>query len=186
MKIVVTKLRSISPYSQSKHYQTPKLEKESAGDYEKRTWRDRCHANEEGYIYMPPMAFKKAIAEAASFLSEKIEGRGKATYTKHFRAGILVMEPLVLPIKKMEVDEEWLFVPSDGKPGGSTRVEKCFPLIHEWSGSVTWYVLDEIITQPIFERHLSEAGSFIGVGRFRPIRGGYYGRFVIEEIKWDV
>ena len=96
------------------------------------------------------------------------------------------MDPLVLPIKKDEVEGEWLFVPSDGKPGGSTRVSKCFPLIHEWQGEVTWYVLDETITEDVFRRHLVEAGNFIGVGRFRPARGGFYGRFVTEDVKWDM
>lgn len=186
MKTVITELKSISPYSQSKHYETPKLEKEQSADYERRTWRDRCHANEEGYIFIPPMAFKKCIAEAGSFLQEKIPGRGKSNYTKHFKAGILVMDPLVLPIKKDDVEGEWLFVPSDGKPGGSTRVSKCFPLIHEWQGKVTFYVLDETITEDVFKRHLVEAGNFIGVGRFRPARGGFYGRFVVNGVTWDV
>ena len=33
------KLVSKSPYSQSAHHDTPKLEKESSKDYEKRTWQ---------------------------------------------------------------------------------------------------------------------------------------------------
>jgi hypothetical protein len=36
----------------------------------------------------------------------------------------------------------------------------------------------------IFERCLKEAGNLIGVGRFRPQNGGYFGRFTVKSIKW--
>jgi len=129
MATAVCKLESISPYSQSKHYEVDKLEKESNQDYEKRTWRERCHADANGELFIPPMAFKNSIAEAAKYLSETIKGKGKATYTKHFEAGVMVMEPLPLGIKKADVLGEWLFVPSDGKRGSGSRVSKCFPCI---------------------------------------------------------
>jgi hypothetical protein len=177
-------LRSLSPLSFSKHYTVEKPAKESASDYEKRTWRERCHYNDAGNIQIPPMAFKKCVANAASFLGRKIPGRRNATYTKHFAAGLLVLEPLVLKIKKDDVKHEWLFLPSDGKPGGGSRVDKCFPLIPEWSGVVTFHILDGTITKDVFVEHLKEAGNFIGLCRFRPQKGGYYGRFTVENVEW--
>jgi hypothetical protein len=177
-------LKSVSPYSQSKHYMTDKLEKESHRDYEARTWRDRTHCDKDGNIFIPPMAFKNCLSASAKYLSLSIPGKGKSKYTKHFEAGVLVMDPLVLPIKKDAVEGEWLFVPSDGRRGGTTRVEKCFPLIHQWSGDVTFYVLDETITKDIFEYVLQQAGKFIGLGRFRPVNNGFYGRFEVNSIDW--
>lgn len=82
MKTAVCKLVSVSPYSQSRHYTTEKLPKESARDYEARTWRDRAHINEDGFVFIPPMAFKNCLSEIAKYLSEQIPGKGKATYTK--------------------------------------------------------------------------------------------------------
>ena len=184
MKTAVTLLESISPYSQSRFYQTPKLEKESSADYEARTWRDRMHTTEDGRVFMPPMAFKNCLAEAAKFLSIQIQGKGKATYTKHFEAGVMVVEGLTLNIKKADVAGEWFHVPSDGKRGGSKRVLKCFPVIPKWSGEVTWHILDDTITKDVFAKHLEEAGKFIGLGRFRPRNNGFYGRFSVKEIKW--
>ena len=96
-----------------------------------------------------------------------------------------MLEPLVLPIKVDEVPGEWLFVPSDGVRGGSKRVDKCFPLIASWRGNVTFYILDPIITEEFFWPHLADAGSFIGIGRFRPSRNGFYGRFRIIGKKWE-
>jgi hypothetical protein len=185
VKIASATLKSVSPYSQSRKYNTPKKEKESPADYEERTWRDHCHVNSDGFIVIPPMAFKNCLAEAAKYLSIKIPGRGKATYTKNFEAGVLVTDPLVLPIKKEEVEGEWLFLPSDGKRGSGSRVDKSYPLIREWGGDVRFFVLDDTITQDTFKYHLEQAGKFIGIGRFRPRNNGYYGRFTVENIAWS-
>ena len=184
MKIATATLKSDSPYSQSRHYTTPKLEKELAKDYGERTWRDRLHTNREGFVFIAPMSFKNCIAEAAKFLGKSIPGKGKSTYTKHFEAGILVTEPLVLPIRKEDVDGEWLFVPSDGIRGSGKRVDKCFPVIHNWEGKVQFIILDETITKDVFLEHLQHAGSLIGIGRFRPRNNGYYGRFTVENLEW--
>lgn len=185
MKIVVATLKSVSPYSQSRYHDTPHLEKESHNDYEVRTWRERLNYTSDGRVFIPAMAFKKALDSAASFLSMKIKGRKNQTYTKHFKAGVLVTEGLVLPHLKDEVPGETLFVPSDGKSGGGSRVKKTFPVIQQWEGDVTFYILDDTITEEVFEQHLREAGNFIGLGRFRPEKGGFYGRFTVEKITWS-
>jgi len=185
MKTATTNLKSSSSYSQSKYYDTPKEEKESNADYEKRTWRDRLHTTKDNNVFIPPMAFKNCIAEAAKYLAIKIPGKGKQNYTKHFEAGILVTEPLILPDKKDKVEGEWFFVPSDGRRGGNTRVHKCFPVIHKWEGKVDFIIFDDTVTKEIFEYVLEEAGKFIGLGRFRPRNNGFYGRFSVENIKWS-
>ena len=184
MKTAIATLRSTSPYSQSKHYQTEKLAKELHNDYEARTWRDRLHSDESGNVFIPPMSFKNCLSDAAKFLSIQIPGKGKATYTKHFEAGVLVVDALILPIKKEDVPGEWLFVPSDGVRGSGKRVEKCFPVIHQWGGKVEFLIFDETITEDVFTSVLNQAGAFIGIGRFRPRNNGFYGRFKVENVDW--
>lgn len=191
MKTVTATLKSISPYSQGRHYVIDKKQGENPRDHETRTWRERIHSNAEGWMFIPPMAFKNSLSEAAKFLSIQIPGKGKATFTKHFEAGILVIEPLVLPIAKEDVPGIWLFVPPDGRRGGKGRVDKCFPTIAEWNGNVTYHVLDETLLTRIgtpegemtaFEWHLRQSGKFIGIGVFRPRNNGFYGRFEVSKI----
>ncbi|WP_438396411.1 hypothetical protein [Caballeronia sp. DA-9] len=184
MKTAIATIKGVSPYSQSKHYSTEKLPKELAKDYEARTWRDRLHAGEDGTVFIPPMSFKNCLSEAAKFLSIQIPGKGKATFTKHIEAGVLVTDALQLNIKKEDVAGEWLFVPADGVRGSGKRVEKCFPVIHQWGGDVTFHVLDETVTEDVFRHILEQAGAFIGLGRFRPRNNGFYGRFKVEGLKW--
>ena len=185
MKIAKVKFTGVSPYSQGRYHGTEKLNKENHADYEKRTWREKLHVTEDGRVFIPPMAFKNCLSECAKYLSVQIPGKGKATYTKHFEAGVLVTEPVMLGIKKDDVPPQWLHLPSDGRRGGTTRVEKCFPLIKEWSGVAEFYIFDDTVTKEAFETHIKQAGQFIGVGRFRPRNNGYYGRFRVDGIEWS-
>lgn len=185
MEIARCFLSSISAYSQSKAHFTEKNDKEIPKDYEERTWKERLHVDENEMVFIPPMAVKNCLSECAKFLSIQIPGKGKATYTKHFEAGILIQDPIPLNIKKADVEGEWLFVPSDGKRGGGKRVAKCFPIIPQWSGEINIYILDPTITKDVFEEHLKEAGNFIGIGRFRPRNNGYYGRFKVDKVEWS-
>lgn len=73
---------------------------------------------------------------------------------------------------------------ADGKRGSGTRVPRTFPVIRQWHGKALFYVLDETITREVFQRYLEEAGKFIGVGRFRPRNGGFYGRFEVKSLDW--
>jgi hypothetical protein len=179
MRRIIATIKGISAYSQSKHHETPKLERELPDAYETRTWREKTHVDETGHIIIPPTAFKNGLAAIAKFLSIKYEGQ--KTYTKHFESGIMVMDPMVLPVLKDEVQAERLFVPSDGKRGGGKRVWKFFPVIPEWGGDLVVYVLDNIITKAVFDKHLDAMGKFIGLGRFRPANNGFYGRFKVVE-----
>ena len=184
MKKAICKLKSIGPYSQSRHVEIEKKSKELSADYEKRTWRERCHTTDDGYIFIPPMQFANSIKNAAKILNISIQGQGKATYTKNFEAGVLVTDGIKLPITKEEMIGEWVFVPSDGRRGGTTRVMKCFPLIKEWKGEIIYYIFDDTITEDIFYQVIRASGELIGIGRFRPRNWGYYGRFEVESIKW--
>lgn len=143
------------------------------------------HINKDGYMFIPPMAFKNCLSEAAKYKSIQIPGKGKSTYTKHFEAGILVIDPLVLPIKGDDVKGVSLYVPSDGRRGGTKRVEKTFPMVPEWEGVVKFLILDEIINKEVFVSHLEDAGAFIGIGFFRPRNNGYWGRFSVEDVSWN-
>jgi hypothetical protein len=185
-KKALATLKGTAPYSQSRFHDTPKLNKELHAAYEERTWRNKMHSNEDGFVQIPPMAFKNCIAEAAKFLSLQVPGKGKATYTKHFESGILVTEYSELAIKVEDVPGEWLFLPSDGVRGSGKRVKKCLPKIpSNWETSVEFLIFDDVITQDVFLMHLRQAGQLIGIGTFRPRNNGYWGRFIVQSLDWE-
>lgn len=182
MKIFMASLESVSPYSQSRAFKEKRADKETADDFEQRTWRDRCHVLTDGRLFIPPTCFKECIAAAAKYLAVQIPGKGKSTYTKHFRSGVLVAEGPTLPVKKDEVEGETLYLNADGIKGSGKRVWRTMPVIRQWKADVAFHILDETITMEVFRYHLEQAGTFIGIGRFRPQNGGYYGRFKVNEV----
>lgn len=194
MKTATCILESASPYSQSRLFtknEVPALEKESASDYDSRNWRYHQHYDTNGNVYIPPMALKNCLMEVAQYLGEKIPGKGNATWTRHFTAGILCSEPTIItdrkgnPFHRDSTESETFMCHADGKRNSGTRVPRTFPVIREWTGRAVFYILDETITKDIFYRYLEEAGKFIGIGRFRPRNGGFYGRFAVMNVKWE-
>jgi hypothetical protein len=186
MKRAIVQLESAGAYQQSRYHETPKLPKESADSYEDRTWRERTHYLSDGTVYIPAVQFKNAICDIAQYLSEKIVGKGNNTWAKHFRAGIRVVDNLLLSTTKDEVEKYPQLCNSLGKRGQSgSKVKKHFPLINSWSGEVTFFILDDEITEEIFEKYLREAGGLIGIGKERPANGGDFGRFIVKGIKWS-
>jgi len=190
MNTAIAHVKSATPYyscrpSDPLDPEYKRGDKETSQDHEERTWRARIHSDEKGNVYIPATSFKNALSEAAKYLSIQIPGKGKATYTKHFEAGVIVPESLTLPIKKSDVKVHRLFLPADGKRGSGKRVWKNMPIIHSWEGEITFIILDENITKEIFTRVLEESGKFIGVGTFRPRQNGMFGRFSVEGVKWS-
>lgn len=176
-KIVTVTLESLAPYSQSRKHDTPKMEKEGPDALEQRTWREKCTTNDEGEIVIPAMAFKQALDAVAKRLGDQIPGKGKSTYTKHFKGGVICESDVPIGWMKETVPSITINANSDGVRGSGKRVYRTFPQVPSWKGVATFAILDDTVTPKVFERHLEEAGRFIGIGRFRPENGGLNGRF---------
>jgi hypothetical protein len=64
------------------------------------------------------------------------------------------------------------------------RVWRNFPRFDNWKADVNFYILADEITEDVFDEALRQSGAFVGIGRFRPEKGGFYGRFEVADIKW--
>lgn len=177
-------LKSSRPISFSKVINSQKGDNETHDEFESRTWKERTHINENGNVCIPGMMFKKSLDSAAKWLG-KIPGKGNSTYTKLFVGGVLPRNDIDLKVKPENVDGEWIFGAADGKPGGSTRVRKCFPKVDEWEGNIEFAVTADDIDKKAFERALKIAGLNVGIGRFRASNGGDKGMFSVEDIEYE-
>lgn len=195
MKVCTVTLEGISNYSQSRMHSAPQFEQESADEYAKRTALEYLHFDSKGHVFIPPMAIKQSIENAAKYMQRKVPGKGQATYTKHFKSGLAVVEPLMLygsdgkPVMKDPSPVEKLWLNSDGVKGGGKRVWKYYPFVPSgWTAELQAHILDDTIGEDVFLTTLEDAGRFIGIGRFRPASGGYYGRFTfgLKSVKWEV
>ncbi len=191
MKKVTAQIKGIAAYSSGKMVEAKKETKETHEEFEQRVWRLKMNATPDGYACIPPTAWKNGIAEAAKYLSLQVPGKGKATYTKHFEAGVLCVEPLKLNVKIEDLQCEKVFVPADGKRGSGKRVFRWFPHVPPgWGGEISFHIVDETVLNKmpgddmtVFEHVLTQMGNIIGVGRFRPRNNGFYGRFIVSGLK---
>ena len=177
-------LSSVSPYSQSKYPNVPKDKNEDDHAYEERIWRLRCHTNGNGQIVIPAMAFKKSLMEAALYRADKIKGKGMKTWGAKFKAGVLVVDDLPIDHKVADIQGEWLFMDAQGNAKAGKRVMRCYPVIPQWEGTLAYHVMDDTITEEVLETHLKTAGLLIGIGRWRVINGGLYGRYQVDDVKY--
>lgn len=187
MKSAIAHLVGESPYSQSRcidPLEHPKKPKESADAAEQRLWRHRMHRTPDGFVEIPGASFGICLKSAAKRLKLQVPGKGKLEYTKFFEAGVMVPNGIKLPLRADDVPFDRLYVPSDGRRGGSKRVWKWFPRIDAWEGDVTFYIFDDIITQDVFHQVLVSSGLLVGLGRFRPENCGHYGRFSVKSLAW--
>jgi len=182
------------PLMFSRYHNTEKLSKETPDAYEKRTWREKVHTNGEGLVVIPGIAFKKCIQESAKYLSIQIPGKGKSTYTKHFKAGFRsTKSPLLLidgePVHKDsdQVKGVDLLVDSNGVSGSGKRVMRTFPTFFGWSAEVSFVIMDDLITKDVFISHLRSAGMLQGIGSFRIGNGGDNGGFTFDSecVTWE-
>ena len=135
------------------------------------------------------MAIKLCLTDCVKFLSETIPGKRNNTFTKHFKVGIMVTAPMALeyhngkPILAKDIIGEALFLPSNGQAGHGKRVWRTYPVVPEWQTHGEIHLIDPVLMDKPekVREYLEHAGNFIGLGRFRPINNGIYGRFKVTE-----
>lgn len=189
-------INGVTPYSQSSnptlHPDYEKVLKEAKcakNDHalrESLTWKFRARYNDAGNVIIPNMAFYGALVSGMRYTGDRIPGQGKKTWADKFRRGLYVENDVALPFTMDTIQGMQLFVPSDGKKGSSSKVLKIFPVMQEWGGTFSVRILDNIITQDVFAQAVNVAGSFVGLGRWRPEKEGMNGRFEMTNLKWKV
>lgn len=177
-----------SPYSQSAQHATEKLDREQHDDYDERTWRNKATVNKEGQVCIPAMALKQSVDTAAYKLGEKVPNRRGATYKNFFASGFFCDHDVAIANGKALTPADAAKKPinanADGVRGSGKRVVRRFPEWERWNGIAEFTITDDILTQDVFERHLKAAGMIVGIGRFRPEKGGTNGRFKVTKVEW--
>lgn len=184
-------MRSTSPYSQSHYFKSERGDKETPLEFDQRCWIEKAHIAENGQAYIPPMALKRSIDEAAKRLA--IRKKGQTLFTKYIEAGTACVEEVYLhdwdmrPITQERIKSQSLMCDAEGKKGsrGGKMVLRTFPLFPQWTATAELHVFDASIPNHVYERCVRSAGVFVGLGRFRPENGGYYGRFEVTAIEWE-
>ena len=182
-RAIVT-IKGISALSQSRQHYCDKLEGESHEAYDLRCWREKANYDQKtGEIFVPNMAFKQSLDASAKRLAIPDPDNKRANFTKFFVSDVLCESNMPIGVFKDKIGYVDINANVDGVRGSGKRVRRRFPQTPEWGGTVSFLVMEEKITPEIFERVMRGSGRSIGVGQFRPEKGGVNGRFEVTKIK---
>lgn len=172
--------------TQSHQHDIPKLPGENEGDRDIRTWRHKLNLNADGtFVVIPQHGMHQCIIAAAKYSKLQIPQQGKATWTAKFTAGIMIEDAPVLNIDPASVQPIVISANADGVRGSGKRVPRRLPVIPAgWETTFDVLILDPIITEQVFREMVELAGVFVGVGQFRPEKGGSNGRFRLKKMVW--
>ncbi len=192
IRYVKVTVEGMSALTWSRYHNTPRkagAQQENDEQYEQRCWKEKFWYNPDGKILIPGRAFRGALVSYNQYAPKKIKGMGQATYTKRFLRGVMATGDAIVDATREDVIESPEFVPV--QKGKSTRVLRIYPILDlmkeagvHWVTEIEFLITDPVIGNDIFEQSFRDAGIFIGVGRYRPEVGGFYGRFQPMKFEW--
>lgn len=138
--------------------------------------RLRVYLTEDGHYYHPAEAFSKAIVRAVT--GKKF---GKQTATTIIKGAVFLAEPYALlenekgrPLAKYDIDRRSVVI------NKKARVLRCRPVWPKWRIRLALEIDVALISPEQVKQALSLAGRIIGIGDYRPEKGGGFGRFTVK------
>lgn len=180
MKRVDVEIKGISPYLMNAFglEEAEQQEKTQIGskDYKKEAEK-KLYRMPDGTIYVPSTQIHASLIEAGK--QQRVVGKGKATYSKLYASVVMITpEALVMTPQDWEVDKRPVIIPST-----KGRVMRYRPKFMDWSLKFTIDILDDGVSPDTVHQGLNIAGSYVGIGDFRPTKRGPFGRFMVSSFK---
>jgi hypothetical protein len=140
-----------------------------------------CYRNDSGF-YFPGAAIGRLLREAGG--NHKLRGsRKSAKYV--VPAAVLVMADAITvnngdgkPAKDFEVDSRPVTIPAT-----RGRIMRHRPRFDVWSAKFVLRINEDILPIEFVQTLLSEGGMQIGIGDYRPEKGGPFGTFQVTS--WE-
>lgn len=136
--------------------------------------RRRLYLTPDGDYGHPSEAFTKAMVKAVA--GKKF---GKVFATSAIKGSVFITEPYSL-IESQDGSKVRYSVDRRPVVVGKARILRCRPAFANWSMKVALEVDTAILSPSQVRESLALAGRIIGIGDYRPEKGGGFGRFTVE------
>ncbi len=129
----------------------------------------------KGHIYQPASHIEGALKQASKTL--KVPGKRGATYARLVGSAVSI-EPDAIPhkITKYEIDARPVVIQR-------ARIIRYRPIFNDWELSFQIIIGDDQIPIEVVKLALEHAGQYVGIGDYRPGRGGKFGKFMVTQYK---
>lgn len=131
----------------------------------------------EGKIYTPSTHILGSLINAAK--NFQIKGKGKSNYSRLVGSSVEVKEDAI--IHKYQGWVAWRI--SAVNPMTKGRMIVTRPRMEKWAFEFTLVLRDESIGIETIKEILDYAGSYVGIGDWRPEKKGKFGKFIVTEFK---
>jgi len=141
----------------------------------------RIYRTKDGKFYHPGQSISRLLRDAGS--GHKIPGRRKTAKYVVPAAVFMLDDAMILlngksHIKDFEVDSRPVT-----NPNTKGKIMCHRPRHDEWSAEFSLRINEKILTLDFVHKLLTEGGEQIGIGVFRPDKGGPFGTF--QVVKWE-
>jgi len=130
-----------------------------------------AYINEDNEFYIPKEQIKGALINAGALTKSKVGNAKKSM--KNIVAGMFFIKESTLPLGKDFVIDKRSAVNKNVK----ARVICVRPKWNKWETTFTLQVDNDTITDQTVRKIIEDAGTYIGIGSFRPQNNGEFGRF---------
>jgi hypothetical protein len=134
----------------------------------------RAHFDEDGFLCFPSMAVSLLLQQSAMDVGAPLPPRSVIVVGDDI--------PLFAPDRRTRLDDFEV----DARPVKCRHGVRsmCYrPRIDAWAAPITLLVQDKVLPPSLVREFLIEGGQWVGLGDFRPQRGGSFGRF--EVVRWN-
>lgn len=180
-EIVVFNVVGISPLLQNNPANFIGVDSDAALGSSKKKYNDeeearlRVYLDSDGAFCHPCESFTKAMVKAVA--GKKF---GKMFATSAIKGSVFIAEPFAglldakgKPIKEYTIDRRPVVV-------GKARVLRCRPCFPKWRVKLALEIDVAILRPEDVKDALALAGRIVGIGDYRPEKGGGFGRFMVE------
>ena len=136
----------------------------------------KLYIDREGKPYVPATYIRNAFIEAGK--SVKVQGKGKATYSK-ILGSLITIAPDCITIKPGTWEP---YTITAVNPMTRGRMSVTRPKFNEWSLDFQLTASDDIPDDKL-AAIIEEAGRYTGIGDWRPQKKGMFGKFIVTKFK---
>jgi hypothetical protein len=135
-----------------------------------------CYRNSDGRCFIPSEQIRGSLIGAGTYMKAKVGGRSKSMKVIVAATFQPTPEEILLP------DFDTIDKRSAVNKNIKARIMVIRPKWSEWSASFALNVYEDTITKETVSQLINYAGSYVGIGSYRPTANGLFGRFELEKI----
>jgi len=153
----------------------PTTKRTGRPDYSKQAEKALYLLDDGKTIYTPSSHIEGTLREAGKQF--KITGKGKSNFSKLMGSSVNVT-PDAIPhkIQAWKVDARPVVIQR-------SRIMRYRPRFDEWKLAFRIEVMDDDIPFDVVNQILTHAGTYVGIGDFRPDKKGKFGRFTVTRFE---